>query len=256
MDLTEAAPNSQLALSANDIDTLFADPRINGAVLNRGGTIVDVSRAWQEFAERNGFDLPNFGVGQNYLSHCAYADPESSRLIKGISQLLSGQIDFLCFVYPCHSPTAQRWFLLLGFPHSKGDLVALLHFNITGFLPALEKAKPLVLTDRFGTALLLTAFLTDQGAAAENTRAQGSAERAGRASERLKTKSHSGPSLSKRQREVLSLIARGKTNREIGHELGITESTVKVHTTAILHALGVRSRTQAIVKALKLAGSQ
>jgi DNA-binding CsgD family transcriptional regulator len=246
MDVTEKA---QLELNVNDIDALFADRTVNGAVLDRGGAIVDVSRAWKAFARKNGFDLPNFGVGQNYLSHCTYADPESSRIVEGISQLLSGQIDFLCFVYPCHSPSAQRWFLLLGFPHPRDDLVALFHFNITGFLPTLEKAKPLVLTDRFGTALLLTAFLTDQGAAVEKTQAQVVAQTGGQAAgERLKAKSCFGPVLSKRQREVLALIARGKSNKEIGDELGITVATVKVHTTAILHALGVRSRTQAVIK--------
>jgi DNA-binding NarL/FixJ family response regulator len=58
--------------------------------------------------------------------------------------------------------------------------------------------------------------------------------------------------LSARQREVLSLLARGMSNREIAHALHIAEATSKIHTAAVLRALGVRNRTEAAVKAAKL----
>jgi DNA-binding NarL/FixJ family response regulator len=61
---------------------------------------------------------------------------------------------------------------------------------------------------------------------------------------------HAEPSdfgLTERQTEVLGLMARGKTNREIAGLLGLSEGTVKVHLTATFKALGVSSRTQAIV---------
>ncbi|MBS1197489.1 MAG: two component transcriptional regulator, LuxR family [Proteobacteria bacterium] len=53
--------------------------------------------------------------------------------------------------------------------------------------------------------------------------------------------------LSQRQAEVLALIIKGLTNREIGRQLGLTEGTVKVHATAVFKVLGVGSRTEAIV---------
>ena len=53
--------------------------------------------------------------------------------------------------------------------------------------------------------------------------------------------------LTDRQAEVLSLMARGKSNRDIAAELGLSEGTVKIHITAIFKALGVSSRTQALV---------
>ena len=53
--------------------------------------------------------------------------------------------------------------------------------------------------------------------------------------------------LSKRQAEVLGLIVRGKSNRDIATLLGLTEGTVKIHLTAIFKVLGVASRTQAMV---------
>jgi DNA-binding NarL/FixJ family response regulator len=53
--------------------------------------------------------------------------------------------------------------------------------------------------------------------------------------------------LTERQAEVLALMTRGKSNREIAEQLGLTEGTVKIHITAIFKALGVASRTQALV---------
>jgi len=53
--------------------------------------------------------------------------------------------------------------------------------------------------------------------------------------------------LTDRQREVLALMVQGKSNKLICRELGLAEATVKIHVTAILRALRVTSRAQAIV---------
>ncbi len=53
--------------------------------------------------------------------------------------------------------------------------------------------------------------------------------------------------LTERQAEVLALMVSGKSNRHIAELLGLTEGTVKIHMTAIFKALGVSSRTQAMV---------
>jgi two-component system, NarL family, response regulator len=57
--------------------------------------------------------------------------------------------------------------------------------------------------------------------------------------------------LTDREQQVLQLLAVGKSNQEIGTELGITESTVKFHVNHILSKLNVGDRTQAVVKALR-----
>lgn len=59
-------------------------------------------------------------------------------------------------------------------------------------------------------------------------------------------------SLTQRQRQVLKLMAQGRTNKDISRELNVSENTVKVHVTAILKALGVSNRTQAVLVAQKL----
>lgn len=51
--------------------------------------------------------------------------------------------------------------------------------------------------------------------------------------------------LSQRQKEVLSLLANGGTNKQIGRELNISAGTVKVHLESIFHRLQVNNRTQA-----------
>ncbi len=56
-------------------------------------------------------------------------------------------------------------------------------------------------------------------------------------------------SLSDRELEVLRLVSKGATNREIASTLVIAEGTVKNHMTSILGKLGVRDRTQAALKA-------
>ena len=57
--------------------------------------------------------------------------------------------------------------------------------------------------------------------------------------------------LSPREREVLSLMVRGNSNKEIASALGITEATVKCHVSVILLRLGVNDRTQAVIAALQ-----
>ena len=61
--------------------------------------------------------------------------------------------------------------------------------------------------------------------------------------------------LTKRQREVLSLITRGRSNKEIARALGIAEATTKIHMAALLRALGVRNRTEAAYKSANLFNS-
>jgi predicted ATPase/DNA-binding CsgD family transcriptional regulator len=55
--------------------------------------------------------------------------------------------------------------------------------------------------------------------------------------------------LTPRERQVLALVARGATNREIGRELYMAEKTASVHVSRILAKLDVRSRTQAAAMA-------
>ena len=57
--------------------------------------------------------------------------------------------------------------------------------------------------------------------------------------------------LSPRELDVLQMLGRGLSNKEIGTQLGVVEGTVKIHITNIFGKLGVSDRTQALLAAIK-----
>ncbi len=59
--------------------------------------------------------------------------------------------------------------------------------------------------------------------------------------------------LTPQQFRVLQMLSVGLLNKQIGHELGVSEATVKAHMTAVLRKLGAHNRTQAVLIAGKLA---
>ena len=61
----------------------------------------------------------------------------------------------------------------------------------------------------------------------------------------------SGETLSEREIDVLKLMAKGKSNKEIGSVLFISEGTVKSHVKSIFAKLNVISRTQAVANATR-----
>ena len=79
-------------------------------------------------------------------------------------------------------------------------------------------------------------------------------EIAGRALQRLSRKGREGSEvedLSARELEILRLLARGCSNRDIASQLVISERTVEAHLVKIFRKLGVASRTRAVLCALK-----
>lgn len=64
--------------------------------------------------------------------------------------------------------------------------------------------------------------------------------------------SAAGLKLSPRQNEVLALLLKGLSNKLIARKLEISENTTKIHVSAVLGALGVATRTQAVIAASRL----
>jgi DNA-binding NarL/FixJ family response regulator len=58
--------------------------------------------------------------------------------------------------------------------------------------------------------------------------------------------------LTERQMDVLRLVARGQSNKEIGRALDLAPSTVKTHLQQVMHVLGAANRTDASIKAQQL----
>ncbi len=62
--------------------------------------------------------------------------------------------------------------------------------------------------------------------------------------------------LTPQQVRVLMMLSGGLLNKQIAHELGVSEATVKAHVSAILQKLGVESRTQAVIAAGRIEAGQ
>ena len=58
--------------------------------------------------------------------------------------------------------------------------------------------------------------------------------------------------MTKREAEILRMMAGGFSNREIGEALGCSEGTIKNHASSILSKLGVRDRTRAVLRGIEL----
>ncbi|TQV69954.1 response regulator transcription factor [Exilibacterium tricleocarpae] len=62
--------------------------------------------------------------------------------------------------------------------------------------------------------------------------------------------------LTSRQRDVLALLVRGKSNKEIARALALSEGTVKIHCMAIFREMGVTNRTQAAIRGEEVLGCE
>jgi signal transduction histidine kinase len=85
------------------------------AILDADGTVVWVNEAWRAFGRANGLDLPDDGMGANYLdvtAAAAPADEDAGRAATGLRDVLDGRRSTFSMVYPCHSPDERRWFRL------------------------------------------------------------------------------------------------------------------------------------------------
>jgi DNA-binding CsgD family transcriptional regulator len=179
---------------------------------------------------------------------------------KTLKELLVGQKKLLTLVYPCDSPTKKRWFSLIGLHLSpdKQAGVVLLHVNLTDMvagqkrpatsprrqsrsstnLEAISGAIERSVLETVSSQLNTMRFDNDDGTAHDAS-----------AYDDIK---ESRAQLSKRQMEVLRLLGEGKTNNEIATTLFRSPHTIKLHVSAILRQLKLKSRTQAALLASKI----
>jgi DNA-binding CsgD family transcriptional regulator len=230
----------------------FADrcaPTVSIAMLDRTGSIVAVNHAWKEFARRNGLRLPHYGVGANYLEYCAR--DSSARLQSEIRNLLAGKSNLLTHIYPCNSPTQRRWFFMIGLPLGgrAQSGVALMHVDITSFLPESGRVDTKALAGSLESSSLLALSQQVIGMLADRT------SKAPQHPEQREEENIDEvldlAGLSRRQLEILGLLAEGKTNTEIAEELQRSPNTIREHVSAILRQLNLKSRTQAALLASK-----
>ncbi len=110
------------------------------AVVDRDGVILMVNASWRRFVAENpnaGAGMAFANIGSNYLEVCRLAferdqDELALKSRQGIQAVLSGTLSEFTLEYPCHSPSRQRWFIMmvapLG-PDGKGAVIS--HTDIT-----------------------------------------------------------------------------------------------------------------------------
>jgi DNA-binding CsgD family transcriptional regulator len=231
------------------------------AILDAAGTIVAVNDAWKDFARQNGLRVPHFAIGSRYLRYCRSEEPRSRRFAKELRALLAGKLDLLTFIYPCHSPSEKRWFSLIGFPLSpdKQAGVALLHVNLTEMLPFSIGSRQTRANRRQETQIPSATTLDAISGEIERSVSEALSSHlntmfTGHRQSSVQSKDETSNQtkltlirarLSKRQMQVLRLLGEGKTNKEMAKALFLSPNTVKLHVSAILRRLKLRSRTHA-----------
>ncbi len=238
---------------------------VSVAILDTAGKIVAVNDTWKQFGRRNRLRIPRFGVGTSYLQYCRSKEPHTSRLAGRLRDVLAGRLDLLTFVYPCHSPSENRWFCLIALPLSLDQPagVALLHVNLTEMLGQVAAGRGLKAGQSghigreaglgaIGSAIKQSATeaLSRQlgSMAADPSRVTGS-ESVLEEGDRERV---AAARLSRRQMQILRLLGKGNTNKEIADLLFRSPNTIKLHVSAILRRLKVKSRTGAALLASRL----
>ena len=209
---------------------------VNLAVIRASGEIVSVNEGWKQFGLQNGLRTPRFGLGRNYLEYCTPGDREAAQSVEQIRGLLLGDVDLVSFPYRCDSHRERRTFVLIGAPLARGPkpTFALLHLNISAMIGRRSNGQVSNAVER-STARALIDHLAQMGA-----------------SETIPDGNEPAALLTEKEREVLTLLGQGMTNKEIAARLSRSPNTVKIHVSHILEKLNLRSRTEAALTSFNL----
>lgn len=153
-----------------------------------------------------------------------------------------------------HARMPRALLVVVSASEKRSDLLAALENGAAGFIPKSSSAK--VLLGALQLVLAGGVYLPEQAIRGDRLPDHGTAHGmahgmsgAGGGEDDALGQLAGSEQLTPRQRDVLNRLRDGKSNKQIAHELGLTEGTVKVHVTAILRQLGVRNRTQAAITA-------
>jgi DNA-binding NarL/FixJ family response regulator len=135
--------------------------------------------------------------------------------------------------------------VVLSATEDRDTVMRAINDGAMGFIPKTSKTEVLIAALRLvfsgGVYLPPSAFSMHEGAATGDARLPMPA-----------TRSPRDAGLTERQAQVLALLVQGKSNKLICRALDLAEGTVKIHVTAILRALNVSNRTEAVVAVSRL----
>jgi len=167
-------------------------------------------------------------------------------MLVGTDRACLGSLDFLKLAREAAPGTR---FAVISASDTRADILATLAAGFHGFISKHQSDTDILsaITEILSGRIYVPGSLADAGDCVAIGRSLLHRE----AVPTLSTKADS-LKLTKRQREVLTLLARGLSNKEIARALAIAEATTKIHLAALLRALGVRNRTEAAYKAANL----
>lgn len=205
------------------------EPPVHVVLLDSRGTITGIQTHGGQPSRDDNPVLERFAVGESYFDHC---DDEASRA--DVQALLRRKRTITSFVISSRSPKAKHVIVVLGVPVSPeaGSGAVLMHVDVSAWTRHDTQDDGWQMPVTLNPALLqdtISKALVSQFAEPPRTyQAHPDIE-----------------SLSPRQREVLLLVAAGKSNLEISEELSCSLNTVKRHVTAVLQKLHLPNRTRA-----------
>ncbi len=221
-------------------------------MLDATGRIVAVNEAWKAFGERNGLCVPDFGVGENYFDFCSPAEV-GDNIANQLRDLLDGRTEMITTIYPCHSPTQQRWFFLIGIPLSidRPSGAAIVHAELTSLLPlpsSLSQVSALKSSSSSGDAILgaIEQSVTNTLA----TQLQAMIEEP--AGEKHRADKDPSSKLSKKQLEVLRLLVTASPMRKLRRHFSARRILSSCTCLQSSGSSTSESRTQAALIASKL----
>lgn len=120
-------------------------------VVDTLGNIQVTNKSWRRFAIENDGDPKQLCEGVNYFHVCEKAAAEevedATRAIDGFQDVIEGRSEQFEMIYPCHAPTARRWFQLRFVSYGDGSHFVMTHDNITKKYCAERKLRKLAYAD-------------------------------------------------------------------------------------------------------------
>jgi DNA-binding NarL/FixJ family response regulator len=186
-------------------------------------------------------------------SACKRLDPDGCFDLSLIDLSTAGvSFQALHGLHECYPKTRFAAMMALAM---RADIMRSLDAGLYGFVSKSQSDSEILgaIKDMLSGRVYVPVSLTKVGERTMN----GSGARIDHLSPRLDRSEALPDKLTPRQREVLALLARGMSNKEIARALRIAEGTTKIHASGVLRVLGVRNRTEAaaIAKILVTADS-
>ncbi|NOJ47554.1 LuxR C-terminal-related transcriptional regulator [Bradyrhizobium archetypum] len=173
-------------------------------------------------------------------SACKRLDPDGCIDLSLLDLSTAGvSFEALHGLHECYPKTRLAAMMALA---TRADIMRSLDAGLYGFVSKSQSDSEILgaIKDMLSGRVYVPTLLTKVGEATN-----GSGGQIHHLSPRLNRIEALSDKLTPRQREVLAMLARGMSNKEIARALRIAEGTTKIHASGVLRALGVRNRTEA-----------